>query len=169
MSDKSVYYLDTETTGLGMDDQVIQIGILDQSGQVVLSRLLDTDHSIHPKAQEVHGISKQTLVGAPRWPEIHDQVASLLADSSVQIKAYNALFDLRMILQTAQAYGLVLPVLQGHCVMREFADRYNDGTWVNLSLACGILDVEISDLEAHDALADAEMTRRLDLKMREIE
>ncbi len=162
----TVYYLDTETTGFDKSDQVIQIAVIDQSGQTVLSSLLDTEHPIHPKAQEVHCISKQVLAGAPRWPDIHDQVAAFLANPNIQVKAYNAAFDLRLMLQTALAYDMTIPVLKADCVMQAFANRYNAGTWVKLTEACRQLGVEVSDLSAHDALADAEMTRRLDLAMK---
>ena len=42
--------VDTETTGLGADDQVIEVAVVDASGKVLVERLVRPTCPIHPRA-----------------------------------------------------------------------------------------------------------------------
>lgn len=112
--------LDTETTGLGENDQIIEICILDIYG----SRLLDTyvkpkrKMGQNNKAVEVHGITDEILENAPTWDEIHQQVCEILQGKMVL--AYNAPFDLRLLEQTMKKYDLSMPDCTFECAMNVY-------------------------------------------------
>ena len=86
--------LDTETTGLDYDDQIIEIGIIDaMTGGVLFHSLVKPFNcAISPEAQAIHGISEEMLAGAPGWLDIHDQVMSIL--TTRKVIGYNVDFDL---------------------------------------------------------------------------
>lgn len=160
----STIYLDAETTGLDGKAEIVQLAMLDKTGNVLLDTLVQCQDGIPEAATAIHGISNAMLADAPRWPDIHEQVVAILRRADT-IKIYNAPFDLRLLCQTAERYGLSTPKLFARCVMREYANQYFEGNWVKLTEACAYEGIDVSDLTAHNALADCEMTRRLDIEM----
>ena len=101
--------LDTETTGLQDHDQILEIAIIDaETGVVLLDQRIKPTVSTHPDALAVHGITAEALKDTPAWPEYHDQVCRLLVDAD-RVMVYNAGFDIRMLEQTARAFGRLIP------------------------------------------------------------
>lgn len=151
-------FLDTETTGLGKDDQVIQIAIVDSRGSVVFEAEVCPSVPIHPEAQKVHGISMAQLKASPKWPEIAPAIERLVAGR--RLIAFNAEFDVRLIAQTAQAYGGVMDLSgQTECAMKLAKEHLGRGS-VKLADACRALGVEW-DGRAHSAVVDARMVAAL--------
>jgi len=161
-----VVYLDTETTGLGENAEIIQIGIIDENGKVLIDTLVQCQNEIPFSATKIHGIEKEDLVNAPTWPEIHKEVCDILKDAE-DVFIYNAEYDTRLLEQTTARYNLKLPKFNSYCVMEEYAFFYNNEVWEKLVWACKKLNVDINGIEAHSAVGDCEMTRRLHKKMLE--
>lgn len=104
----TVYALDTETTGITANDEVIQLAYIKVSPIVkeTIAMLEHTDEmekfskyykprvSIHPKALEVHGISRLALIN-----EDCSTTCKLPDDLRILI-AHNAPFDFRMLAKT---------------------------------------------------------------------
>ena len=157
-------YLDTETTGLDGSAEIIQIGIVADDGRVLFDSLVQCQGDIPEQASAVHGITKDDLLNAPTWPQIHETVCKLLL-SAEKLKIYNASFDLRMLRQTAARYDLQLPDLQGFCVMKAYGNLFFDGDWIKLTEACHYEKIDISTLPAHNAVGDCQMTRLLDCQI----
>lgn len=151
-----VVFIDTETTGLEGHDQVIEIAVLDASGQVLLDTRLRPSVAISQEAQRVHGISAETLAGAPTWAEIAPPLRRLLEGR--QVVAFNADFDSRLLQQTAQAHGNDYWSWQvtEHCAMalaaKAFGAKNRHGS-ISLSAAAGESGVDQED--AHSAKGDA--------------
>ena len=92
---------DTETTGNGAEDRIIQIGamIVDSSGSVeVFDELCSSEMPIKIEAMEVHGITPEMLAGKKPCKE-SDFYARLNALNSEEnfLIAHNLPFDLGMI------------------------------------------------------------------------
>ena len=164
-------FLDTETTGTGEGDVVVQIGVCDLHGAVLLDSLVH-NHGIpiSEKAQETHGISEDMLASAPTFGEVWETLQPILAHRTVVI--YNSVFDTRLLTQTAHHHELVMPMVRAHCLMRQYAlfhgmTKPSTGEFVNqrLERACEQLGVTLGN--AHNALADAEAARRVLVKMAE--
>jgi DNA polymerase III epsilon subunit-like protein len=96
-------FLDTETTGLDDDAQLVEIAVVDQGGAVLFESYCRPTVPVEPEAQAVHGIGPKQLAGAPAWPEIADQVRGALEGRTVVI--FNADFDTRILQQTATAHA----------------------------------------------------------------
>lgn len=94
-----IVFLDTETTGLDDDAQVVEIAIVNADGAVIFESYVKPTVSVNPEAQAVHGIGPEKLASAPTWPEIAEQVRAALEGKTVVI--FNADFDTRILLQTA--------------------------------------------------------------------
>ena len=54
--DSKPLFFDTETTGGGKDDQLIEIAICDSDRNVIVDTLIYTERPSHPGAFKVHGI-----------------------------------------------------------------------------------------------------------------
>ncbi len=112
--------MDTETTGLGVADEIVEIALLTSRNQVLFDSLIRPSIPIPAVATAVHQLDDRAVAHAPTWPKIHDRVVALLQHKVVV--TYNAEFDRRLIAQTAARYGL--PPLQPArwiCAMKAYA------------------------------------------------
>lgn len=112
--------VDTETTGLGAADEVIEIAAVAADGSVLLQSLVRPKAArIQPGAQRVHGLCAADLSAAPRWPDV---VAQLLPElNGRRILAWNAPFDERLVVQTSRAWRIPHDLPPFECAMRAYA------------------------------------------------
>lgn len=161
-------FVDTETTGLGDDDQVVEIAIVDMFGNTVLNTLVKPMKAIPEGATNVHGITDEDVDGAPRIDEIG--LEEILAGRHVVM--YNMAYDTRIIKQSYAALGKEAKFgAFVSCAMElysEFAGAWDDYhhhlKWWKLEEAAAREGVVV-DGTAHRALADAKMTRDLVVRM----
>lgn len=156
--------LDTETTGLGPTDEIVQIAVVDADGTVLLNTLVRPTQPISAEATSIHGITDSDVELAPSGGEICLELARLLRQRLVCI--YNADFDARILAQTFRAWGVPLPKFQTECVMTLYAEFEGEWSayhgsyrWHKLTSAAS--RANLGHFGAHDALGDAETTRRL--------
>jgi len=156
-------YLDTETTGSGPNDEIIEIGIVDDEGNIVFESLVKPVGKIGDEARRVHGIQDEMLANAPRWMHVWPKVEAVLAGKAVGI--YNADFDIRLMQQTHARYKMRWGFPgEAFCVMKLYARFYGeynprtmDYRWQSLENAgrqCGI-----NLPNAHRGVADTLLTR----------
>lgn len=135
-------FLDTETTGVRSTAEVIEICLLDHTGEVLLDSLVRPRLSIPPESTKVHGIDNGMVANAPTWVELWPQVQAIIENRPLGI--YNADFDLRLLKQTHQQSGLHwLPIhFEPFCIMQLYAQFYgewdahrNDYRWQSLEKA----------------------------------
>jgi DNA polymerase III subunit epsilon len=163
-------FLDTETTGMGPQAEVIEICIIDTDGSVLLESLLKPTVPISLEAQKVHGLSEADLRDAPTFAALLPEITRVLEGRHVVI--YNAAYDIPIMLQSALAHGLDGNIItNSHCAMLLYAefvgywDDFRGGyRWhklINAARRCGI----VLPPRLHRARADAEITRQLLLHM----
>lgn len=71
--------LDSETTGLGDEDEVIELALVHSSGTVLFSSLIrPQDPQRADLATHIHGITRQMLLDAPSLPEIWPTICAIL-------------------------------------------------------------------------------------------
>ena len=166
---RNFYVLDTETTGLGERDEIIQIGIVDAGGNAVLDQLIRPSIPIPPGAARVHGITDDDVINSPIFSSLYIKLSSLLAGETVI--AYNMDFDWRMLQQTVARYRLPdIRIGKRDCAMKQYAKfkgrRSGQGrgyVWHKLTSALAQESIAVGD--AHNALGDALMTLELVRKM----
>lgn len=130
-------------------------------GQVVFETRLKPTVVIGTQAAAVHGISEQTLCGAPSWTDVVRQLRHAIGDRPVII--FNARFDIRILKKTAAAHSDPadwLEELTVYCVMELAAGYYGaSNRYGTISLACAASQTGLNwEGQAHSAIADARMT-----------
>ncbi len=168
---KNCIFLDTETTGLEHDDEIIEISIIDKDEVVLLDTLIRPKCRWIPKeAQAIHGITNRMVSNAPRWHEVHAQVARILQDTEVVV-IYNVDYDRRLLKQTREKYNLPefgFSSSKLYCAMLEFAEFHGDWNsyyknwkWQKLGTAVNFFNIDLKGATAHRALADTIATLRV--------
>ena len=124
---KKPVYLDTETTGIDPNAEIIEISIVDHHGGILVDTLVKARGKIDPGAQRVHGISQGMLADAQGWDMVWPQVEAALQGRYVGI--FNLDFDVRMMEQSHQRYWMQwgLPEANFFCIMKLYATFY--GQW----------------------------------------
>ena len=155
--------VDTETTGLGNDAEIVEISIINSDGTDIFTSLVRPNMPILPELVAIHGINNGMVRNAPCWKDIHDCVMHLFTNKKIAI--YNAPYDLRMLQQCSQFAGCRLPDLerQAKCVMQiyskfrgEWSSKHGNWKWHKLSQAARDCGIEAAG--AHRAAADCRMT-----------
>jgi len=150
--------LDTETTGLGEFDEIIQVAVVDPDGNALFNSLVRPSRSIPPRATRIHGLGDADVREAPDGGQVCSQLRLLLKGRLVC--AYNAGFDRRMLEQTMRIWQARPPVFRSECIMElyaEYAGKPHLGGvgyhWWSLQAAAAACGIPIT--RAHDALSDA--------------
>lgn len=160
--------IDTETTGMGKNDQVIEITLMSSNGDVIFNSLIKPSVPIHINALNTHNITMDMLKDSPSWPEImKDFEKSARLFNTILV--YNKSFDVRLIYQTYNAYNLIPPVFNYDCVMMAFSDylhniNYGNTGKVSLDKACNIVSVDTEVVDRHRSYGDCFLTKELILK-----
>lgn len=154
----SPLFLDAETTGLGDTDQVIELSVVDENGEVLFSQLIRPTVPVHPEAAAVNGIPAADLEAANSWQFWHGEVKALL-DGRLVI-CHNAEFDRRLLGQTCAARGLKPITAEWGCT-QDLLLPLNDGRRPNLARAAEIAGVEIDPTRQHRSEYDADVVRRI--------
>ncbi len=118
--DPATVYLDTETTGLGRDAEVIELAVVGADGRILLDTLVRPVGPIPADASRVHGIRDVHVAAAPDWRVIHERLCTLLEGRTVVV--YNATFDRRMVAQSCGRHRLADPYPDWHCAMMAYAE-----------------------------------------------
>lgn len=152
-------YLDLETTGLDpARDEILEIGILADSGEVLLDTLVKPQrHCTWPEAQCINGIAPADVAEAPSLPKISSRIVDAVAGMRVVI--YNAPFDAAFLGNTLEGAAEI------SCAMRAFAEAFGEWSdehrgwrWQNLGVAAAYVGFAWPG-PAHRAIHDCQATR----------
>lgn len=160
LNNNQIIVFDTETTGLGRDDEVLQISAVDGAGHLVINEYLKPMHKTSwPEAQEIHGIAPQTVAYAPTIAEIVPKLDRIFSSASLII-AYNIEFDDRMLRQSGYSIRHTAPTTPCIDVMLDYAaivkePRGDEYKWQTLKNCADHYQIAFS---AHDSSEDARAT-----------
>ena len=91
--------LDTETTGLGNSDKIVEISMLEMVDGIKTGRryhkFINPEINITKKAQEIHKITNEKLKDCCKFKEIAEEIIKFIGNAT--IIAHNATFDRRML------------------------------------------------------------------------
>ncbi len=151
--------VDVETTGLGPADRVIEIAALRLRGFEEIARfqsLINPGIPIGSGAMQISGITDAMVSSAPIFPEVHEALGALLADSV--FVAHNAPFDLQFLSRERKRWRLASwqgPVLDTLRLARNAIALPG----YSLAELTGVL--ELPHAPAHRAMADVLATAAL--------
>lgn len=144
--------VDTETTGCGQDDELVEVAVVSSSGEVTFERTLKPQRGVSPGAFRLHGLDGASLRTSPRFAaiatELRDHIAGKL------LVAYHAAFDQRMLTQAYRDAGQAAPVVHWECAL----DKYEQwrGFRPSLAVACEIEGIDPAGRQ-HRAAVDAHL------------
>lgn len=144
--------IDTETTGLGEDDEIVEIAIVDAAETIEFSALLKPSKPIPGAASAVHGIDDAMVEKAAPAAALWPVVADLIRDRV--LLAYNSEFDARMMQQT---FGLEA-YRDWDCLMNAWQSFHGLSRWARLENVCCQIGIEPG---GHRALGDAKAAREV--------
>jgi DNA polymerase-3 subunit epsilon len=155
--------LDTETTGLDPKSghRVIEIACIEVVDLLPTGehfhRYIDPERDIDPDAERVHGISRASLRGKPRFhdPEIADRFLDFVGDA--RLVAHNAAFDMGFVnMELERAGRAPLPEDRWVCTyklaQKRFPSMHN-----SLDALCKRYKISLAEREKHGALIDTRL------------
>jgi DNA polymerase-3 subunit epsilon len=157
-------YLDTETTGFGILDVIVEVALIDWDGSLLFESLVNPNKPIPPGATAVHHITDATIAFSPKWSAVWPDVQKAL-DGRV-LAAYNTEFDVRMLAQSCGLIGIkwIPPFVDDLDVMKIFATYYGETNTRNYGykykkLAFAGTHLGLPEPNSHRAKDDAILTR----------
>jgi DNA polymerase-3 subunit epsilon/exodeoxyribonuclease X len=173
---KKYVILDTETTGIGEEDRVIQLGfiVLGEKDIEIQNEFFSTSVPISFGAMETHGITPNMLEGKPSCTESesYKRLNELNIDENYLI-IHNAKFDIGMlekegfktqmkVIDTLRVAKHMLPDEEAH---RLQYFRYKMGLYKEEQKEADDLNIVI---KAHDAIGDVLVLKLLLSKLKEL-
>ena len=164
--------LDTEATGLStaQGHRIIEIGCLELVNRRLTGRefhrFLNPEREIDEGAERVHGISREDLEIAPRFPEIVDDLLEFLNDAELVI--HNAEFDVGFLEHELKLMKHPQPKIEDHATVLDtlsLARKLHPGQRNSLDALCKRYEVDASKREVHGALIDSELLANVYLAM----
>ena len=110
--------LDTETTGLGIYDEVVELSILNDSGEEIYHSFFEPTQRVNPEAAATTGLTNAVLKGQPKFVDEWDKIVAAI--DGRRIAGHNIAFDKRLMEQSLRKYGHMEDA--EHCT-RMFEDR----------------------------------------------
>lgn len=160
--------LDSETTGLGIWSEVVQLAIIDPRGETLLDTLVKPTREIEPGATRIHGITNELVATERGFADIYPLLCAAVQGRTVVV--YNADFDLNMLYQSMhlgmgldrprEAQPLLFGAESWQCAMLQYAAYVGD--WSDYHGNYRYQKLPGGD---HSALGDARTTLRLIQRM----
>lgn len=133
-----------------------------ESGEIVHSQswlIRPKDMTFYYKNMKIHGISKKDVIDQPEFPELWFSLKSILNNKLVI--AHNANFDMNVLRQTLDLYGLEYPKIKYACT-KEIAQKvWSDSENHKLSTLANNLEIPLIH---HDPKSDSIACAKLAMK-----
>ncbi len=174
LHDKTKRYVafDTETTGLNpwRGDRIIEVAAVAIEDGIMGEEfhcLIDIGRPIPKAASRIHGITAEMIAGQPKAEEVLKSFCQFIGKGI--LVSHNADFDMGFLRYENRRIRQSLP--NRHiCTLKTSRKLYPGLPDYRLeTLAKHILGIEIDKTRRHHALADARLTAKIWLKMRETE
>lgn len=149
-------YLDTETTGLEITDEIVEIAIVDTNGMVIFDSLIKPTKPIPISATAINHISNEMVEHSPTIADVWQEIRKLLITHPIGM--YNAEFDIRMILQSLKLNNLPDDTkFNAFDIMKVYSDFMGNDRRYRLEQAGRNLGIRIPN--SHRAVDDTLLTR----------
>ena len=148
--------IDTETTGRGPGREVIEVAVIEPSGEIAFCSTIRPHRPPEPDAVRVHGLDGAALAAAPTFTTVFPALLEHLERHN--LLAYNAPFDRVSLQLTAQHNGIELPPLAWDCLLQRYAELR--GFRTSLRAACELEGISIPP-GPHRATVDAHLAWKL--------
>lgn len=149
--------LDTETTGLTSDDEILQISIINGSGEVLFHELIRPMYKdAWPDAEAINAISPEMVTGKPTIEAFIPRLSTILASAKLII-GYNIKFDQGFLQRAGIAWPKGVPIYDVMLKFAEITEYYGKYKYQKLSVCAEFFGYE-SEGRFHDSLEDVRAT-----------
>jgi len=137
MLEQRCVILDSETTGLDGDAEIVQLSVINAQGVTLFDTLIqpsDPQLLLRPGkgglcAAEIHGIYPEHLAEAPLFRDVYSELWKVLRDRPLVI--YNRAYDTRVLKHCCALAGVQVPYTKTntYCAMltyAQFVGEWND-------------------------------------------
>lgn len=148
--------IDTETTGFGKTDRLVEIAVVLVEGKEIVQEwetLINPERDI--SNSNIHGITSEIVSLAPTFAEINSELSRLI-NGTIMV-SHNISFDQRMLEQEFSRINKTNDLGIGFCTLQA--------TKLKLESACK--KYGITNVSAHRALTDARATALIFIKLME--
>lgn len=147
--------LDVETTGLAKDAEIVEIAVLDPTGETIFHTLIKPLNPISDDVIAIHGITNEMVRDAPTFADIANTLFEILNNQN--LVAHNAYFDRKRLEYELLRCGLSL-YATWKCTMLLSTPKGHK--WNKLIEALEQFNIDIQGV-THRALHDAECCRQI--------
>ncbi len=160
---KEFVIIDTETTGLTDEDEVVELAVVSMDGETIYHSYYYPDIEVNPQASKVNHLTKEGLKGNPKldneeWEKIKKAI------DNKPIMGHNIGFDKRMIVQTMAKTGsnvldvnaLFEDLIDTMDIAKKYIPHESGKGFYKLNNLTTL--VGITREEQHDAADDCRMT-----------
>ncbi len=164
--------LDTETTGLepSQGHRIIEIGCVELVDRKLTGRhfhqYINPERAIDEGAQQVHGITLESLADKPVFARIADDFIAFVAGAELVI--HNAPFDIGFLNAELSLLGRDKGNVEQRCAILDslvLARQMHPGQRNSLDALCKRYFIDNSQRDLHGALLDAELLAEVYLLM----
>lgn len=165
-ADERWMILDTETTGFGNSDDIIEVAAVTPHGETLINCLIQPGKRIPYEITRLTGIADSMVAGSPRFRAAWQQTLATHLRTRGVI-AYNAPFDIRMLRQNIERHcGLTWAPVGSECLMRAYAGYRGEpsmrgGGYRSHKLGAACAHMGIAHDHAHRALDDCLVSAQL--------
>lgn len=169
---KRAIVIDTETTGLTTEDDILQVSIIDYAGTVLFNEYIKpTRCKEWPEAEAIHGISSKMVENCKDFDYYKDKIQVILDFYDVII-GYNVNYDIQMLKSRGIDFSEfaeediydIMPVFAE--IYGEWNSYYRNYRWQKLT-TCAQHYGYTWEEDAHNALGDVKATLYCFKKMRD--
>lgn len=161
LSPADIICLDTETTGLHGNDEILQLSIISGNGEVLINEYFRPKNlSEWPEAEAINGISPEMVADKPTIDRYIPQLNKIIASAKLLI-GYNLSFDIKFIRRAGVNCPCEIPTFD---VMLEFAkilgrwsEYHQNYRWHKLCDCADYFGYNGSSC-FHDSLSDVQAT-----------
>lgn len=160
----NIITLDTETTGLADDDEILQLSIIDKQGNCLFDDYFKPSHKTEwKKAEAIHHINFEKVKDCELFEKRLNEIQKIINDADL-IVGYNVGFDIRNLRRQDVFISYTMPTAD---VMKMFApiyaeQRYRstdkfDFKWQKL-ITCSSFYFDEDTFDFHNSLDDVRAT-----------
>jgi len=152
--------LDTSTTGLTWEGEIIELAIIDRFSEIVFQSRYKPSKEISNDAHAIHGICADDLKNEKTFDIDAEKIRHIFQDKTVVI--FNAKFDMDMLENTLNSVGLDYKLyndVNTLCAMQLAADAYGATNYYgSISLSDAFRFAEGDDFKGKTALEKCQST-----------
>lgn len=158
-----IVYFDTETTGFDTNSEIIEISAVDMKDNVLIDQLIRVNNPLPEAIKKITHIDDQMLANKPTFIDIEKKIKDVFNDN-IWV-AYNAAFDVKMLLQNyalqyikyPPQFLMVVDAMKLVSNITQVVNSYGSFKWFKLDEAREHFGLPMPEGALHRAITDTKI------------